>query len=120
MGGMSHVLYIDDEPDILELAEIYFAEKGIKIHTAKDANAALKAYSENNFSVIISDARMPGLKGTELFHQLKTQHGFTGHFILVSGHYESHETDALPAGITLVLTKPIDFDELIGTVSKLL
>jgi len=117
---MSQVLYIDDEPDILELAEIYFAEKGITIHTAKDATAALKAYGEKKFSVIISDARMPGMKGTELFLRLRSDYGFTGHFILVSGHYEPHETDALPAGITLVLTKPIDFDELIGTVSKLL
>ncbi len=117
---MSQVLYIDDEPDILELAEIYFLEKGIKIQTAKDAQTALKLFNEKSFPIVISDARMPGMKGTELYQLLRSQHDFQGHFILVSGHYESHETDAVLAGITLVLTKPIDFDELINTVVDLL
>jgi len=117
---MPQVLYIDDEPDILELADIYFAERGIKIQTAKDAQEALKLIEQKPFLVVVSDARMPGMKGTDLYQRLCTQYDFKGHFILVSGHYESHETDSVPAGIALVLTKPIDFDELINTVSELL
>lgn len=117
---MPQVLYIDDEPDILELADIYFAERGIKIQTAHDADEALKLIEKKSYHIVVSDARMPGMKGTELYQRLCTEHGFKGHFILVSGHYESHETDAVPAGIALVLTKPIDFDELIGTVEALL
>ncbi len=117
---MPQVLYIDDEPDILELAEIYFAERGIKIQTATYALDAFKLYEENAFPVVVSDARMPGMKGTEVYQHLCSQYAFKGHFILVSGHYESHEKDAVPAGIALVFTKPIDFDELINTVIDLL
>ena len=117
---MPQVLYIDDEPDILELAEIYFAERGIQIQTARDALEAFNIYEQNAFPVVVSDARMPGMKGTEVYQRLCSQYAFKGHFILVSGHYESHETDAVPAGIALVLTKPIDFDELINTVIDLL
>jgi len=117
---MPQVLYIDDEPDILELADIYFAERGIKIQMARDAEEALKLFKNNSYRIVVSDARMPGMKGTELYERLCSHHGFNGHFILVSGHYESHDTDSVPAGIALVLTKPIDFDELIGKVEALL
>ena len=117
---MPQVLYIDDEPDILELAEIYFAERGISIQTAKDGLEALKLYEQKTFPIVVSDARMPGMKGTEVYQRLCSQYGFKGHFILVSGHYESHEKDTVSAGIAMVMTKPIDFDELINTVKDLL
>jgi CheY-like chemotaxis protein len=117
---MPQVLYIDDEPDILELAEIYFAEQGIEIQTARDAFEAFKIYEHQAFPVVVSDARMPGMKGTEVYQRLCSQYAFKGHFILVSGHYESNGKDAVPAGIALVLTKPIDFDELINRVIDLL
>lgn len=117
---MPQVLYIDDEPDILELAEIYFSESAIEIQVARNAQEAFRLFEQHTYPVVISDARMPGMKGAEVFQHLCAQYDFRGHFILVSGHYESYGKDALPAGITLVLTKPIDFDELIGTVRELL
>ena len=117
---MSLVLYIDDEPDILELAEIYFAEQGIKVHTAANAQNGLKLIEQNVYSVVISDARMPGLKGLELYELLRSSPHFKGHFILVSGHYGGEEDQGFPSGIAHVLTKPIDFDDLILKVRALL
>ena len=117
---MFDVLYIDDEPDILELALIYFADQGIGLHTANDGEEALKFIKSQKYKIIISDARMPGVKGLDLYKSLRDEHAYDGHFILVSGHYETHESHTLPAGITRVLTKPIDFDELIVIVKDLL
>jgi CheY-like chemotaxis protein len=117
---MPQVLYIDDEADILELAEIYFTERGISIQTAKDALEAFNIYEQHAFPVVVSDARMPGMNGTEVYLRLCSQYAFKGHFILVSGHYETYEKNTLPAGIAIVLTKPIDFDELIDRVIDLL
>jgi|GEM_PF-1415481 DNA-binding NtrC family response regulator len=113
---MQQVLYIDDEPDILELAEIYFADHKIGIKTAQNAEEALKYYAKTPFDVIVSDARMPGVKGTDLYQELVEKHQFKGHFIIVSGHFDGNETKNLPKGIALVLMKPIDFDDLIERV----
>lgn len=113
---MQQVLYIDDEPDILELAEIYFGDHNIGIKTALNAEEALKYYAETPFDVIISDARMPGVKGTDLYQELVDRYHFKGHFIIVSGHFDGTEQKTLPKGIALVLMKPIDFDDLIERV----
>ncbi len=117
---MSRVLYIDDEPDILELAEIYFTDHKIDIVTAVSAREALELYKKEPFKVIISDARMPGIMGVELYNELVEKHRFNGKFILVSGHYENDDTKNLPQGIDRVLTKPIDFDLLINQVQQYL
>jgi YesN/AraC family two-component response regulator len=117
---MQQVLYIDDEPDILELAEIYFADHKISIKTAQNAQEALDLYVQTPFDVIISDARMPGVKGAELYQELVDKFHFKGHFIIVSGHFDGNEQKTLPKGIALVLMKPIDFDDLIERVRSYL
>lgn len=117
---MSLVLYIDDEPDILELAEIYFAEQGIQVHTACNGQDGLDLMAKNTYAVIISDARMPGLKGPELYDVLRNRMGYKGHFILVSGHYNDEDDRGMSPGISYVLTKPIDFDDLITKVRELI
>ncbi|MFP5458956.1 MAG: response regulator [Bacteriovoracia bacterium] len=109
---MKPILYIDDEQDILELAEIYFADLGLPIQTAASAEEGLKLFDRIQHDIIISDARMPGVKGVDLFQTLVTERGFTGKFIIVSGHCESQLSSSLPVGITMVLAKPIDFEEL--------
>lgn len=117
---MQQVLYIDDEPDILELAEINFTDHSIPIRTAQNAEEALKYYAEMPFNVIVSDARMPGVKGVDLYQELVEKFHFKGHFIIVSGHFDANEAKNLPQGIALVLMKPIDFDDLIERVRTFL
>lgn len=109
---MKPILYIDDERDILELAEIFFTDHGLPIQTAASAEEGLRLFDQVRHDVVISDARMPGTKGVDLFQTLVRDRGFTGKFVIVSGHYESQVSAALPPGIALFLSKPIDFEEL--------
>jgi len=117
---MAQVLYVDDETDILELVEIHFADKAIPIVTANSALEAEKLVSSHPIKVIISDARMPEIKGTELYLKLKREKNYQGHFILVSGHIEPLAKEVTTQGVSIVLPKPIDFEELIGHVRRLL
>jgi DNA-binding response OmpR family regulator len=114
-----NILYIDDETDILDLAEIYFGEQEFNITTAMSATEALPLIKESYFDVIISDAQMPFSSGIELFENLQEQKLRYGSFILVSGHYDLAEKESLPSGILMVMTKPIDFDELIAKIRSL-
>lgn len=112
MNEQASILYVDDEPDILELVGLQFAENQVRIMTARNAQEAMEMCRRHRFRVVISDARMPGMKGVEFYHELQRSGFFHGHFILVSGHYDAHQPHGVPAGISKVLTKPIDFDEL--------
>ncbi len=65
------ILFVDDEPYILEVAEILFAEQGINILTASNAKEALEKIRKNEIAVLVSDNCMPGMKGIEMLSQVK-------------------------------------------------
>jgi CheY-like chemotaxis protein len=59
--GHESVLIVDDEIDLLELAEKLFTELGYKTHTAESGAQALDILKTNHdFDLIFSDVVMPG------------------------------------------------------------
>ncbi|MDW8466764.1 MAG: response regulator [Chloroherpetonaceae bacterium] len=60
------ILFVDDEPQVLEaLAQLF--DMRYEVHTALGGEAAIAALERlPNLAVIVSDQRMPGIKGTEV------------------------------------------------------
>jgi len=113
----ARVLYIDDEVDLLELAASFFEEDNLPIETCSDFNQALDLIRNHQFDIIISDAKMPTGSGHELFALIKKENLFHGKSILVTGHLEESEQEV---NYDLIIYKPIQFQDLIDTVKKML
>lgn len=64
------VLVIDDEESILQLTREVLRAEGHRVETADGGAAALSLISQNHYDVIISDWKMPGLNGINLFQEL--------------------------------------------------
>jgi len=59
--GYEHVLIVDDEVDLLELASDYLIDLGYQTYKAENAKEALKILEENNsIDLLFSDVVMPG------------------------------------------------------------
>jgi DNA-binding NtrC family response regulator len=68
------IAIVDDEPDILKLFQDFLSKiKGISIFTFTDPLMALEhvRMNKNEYVVVISDLRMPGLDGLELVKVIK-------------------------------------------------
>lgn len=68
------VLYIDDEPDILEQAEIFLekADDSLDVKTCRSGQKALDLIKEaEDFEVIVSDYKMTGLDGLDLLERIR-------------------------------------------------
>jgi PAS domain S-box-containing protein len=80
------VLYVDDEPSLLEIASIYLAEiyPDLVCETAISAQIALALVQEKHFDAIVSDYQMPGMDGIELLKALR-EAGNTIPFIIFTG-----------------------------------
>ena len=60
---MDAILVADDEPGIrTSLAEV-LRDAGYRVEAAADGGAALEALEKNDFSVVVTDLRMPGADG---------------------------------------------------------
>jgi len=80
------VLYVDDEPSLLEIASIYLAETypDIVCETAISAHIALDLVREKHFDAIVSDYQMPGMDGIAFLNALRDA-GDTTPFIIFTG-----------------------------------
>lgn len=60
-----HVLFVDDEENILKSMERIFHSSPFELHFAPSGEEALKIIQEQEMSVIISDMKMPGMSGVD-------------------------------------------------------
>ena len=122
LGRGEHILYVDDEASLVNLAERYLARLGYRVtgHTrAADAVAAFRA-DPQAFDLVITDSNMPGMSGTDVAKQILTLRPGTP-VVLTSGYLRPAEIEQARAlGIREVILKPNTIDELGPAVRRLL
>ncbi len=65
------VLVIDDEPDILDLAQIALESGGFEVVVASSGEEALPLITKKNPDLLLIDVILPGISGLELCRRLK-------------------------------------------------
>ncbi|NLV27950.1 MAG: response regulator [Methanomicrobiales archaeon] len=69
---MFSVLYVDDEPALLEIGKLFLEKKGeITIHLAESAKNAITILQNLDVDVIISDYDMPDMNGIEFLKYIR-------------------------------------------------
>ncbi len=94
--------------------------EGYQIDVANDGLAALEAIHRRSYDLAILDYQMPGMDGVELcqrIHELKPELAaiFLTAFATINTVYP-----AIGAGAERVLSKPVDFRELLPLVEELI
>ena len=69
-GAGVNVLFVDDEPSLRRVAQRYLARLGHHVELAANGEEALQLLKTRRFDVIVTDLRMPGLGGEELYERL--------------------------------------------------
>jgi response regulator RpfG family c-di-GMP phosphodiesterase len=64
------VLFVDDEPHILESLKELFSRR-YKVFTSTSGEEALEIVKNNNIAIVMSDQRMPGMKGVEVLRAVR-------------------------------------------------
>jgi two-component system response regulator PilR (NtrC family) len=114
------ILVADDEPGVREsLAEI-LRDAGHDAKTAADGRAALAALEEQDFAVIITDLRMPGADGLEVIKRAREIAPQTLAIVMTAHGSVDTAVEALRAGASDYILKPVLFDDLLAKVERLL
>ena len=117
---MDAILVADDEPSIrTSLAEM-LRDAGYRVETAADGAAALAALEKNDFSVIVSDLRMPGADGLTVLRRAREISPQT--IVILMTAHASIDTaiEALRQGAMDYVLKPVIFDDLLGKIARAL
>lgn len=114
------VLIVDDEKVIRDSLEVLLKDEGYKAETAPDGEEALRKIKENNYDIIITDIKMPKIDGIELMQQAKNISPDS--FFIIMTAYASVNTaiEALRQGAYDYLIKPVEFDDVILRLKRLI
>jgi len=82
---MIPVLYVDDEPALLDLTKMFLERMGnMSVDVADSAQKALAMMEARRYDVIVSDYQMPGMDGIALLREIRRK-GNTIPFIIFTG-----------------------------------
>ena len=117
------VLYVDDEPALLELGKIFIESQGnFLVQTASGSKEALHMMDGNAFDAVVSDYQMPEMDGLEFLKQVRRS-GNNIPFIIFTGRVrEEVAIEALNSGADFYLQKGgnprAQFAELINMINQ--
>ena len=115
------VLVIDDELDMLMLLRMIIEDNtGYEVETTNNPSEGLKLLTEKDFDLVITDLKMPGMDGMELFDECKDIRPDIPVIIITA--YGSLETadEALKKGVADFITKPFRKDSILFTIKRVL
>ena len=114
------ILIVDDNPVNSKLIRVLLAGEGYDVHTAGDADEALRVLKNLSPQLILMDVQLPGIDGLELTCRLKADPATRDIKILGLTAYamKGDREKILAAGCDGYLSKPVNVRELIGTVRQ--
>lgn len=116
----STLLFIDDEPQLLEVFRKYYSQKNYRVLTARSGQEGLKVASREKPDLIVMDIRMPKMDGIQTLEKLRKKDKKTK-VIMLTG-YGTADTVRTTAdlGVSDFMGKPFDLEALLRAIQEAL
>jgi two-component system response regulator CpxR len=113
------VLMIDDDIELCELIQEFFAAKSIRLLAIHDGRRGLAEAFDGKYDLILLDVMLPGLDGFELLRQFRRRSDVPI-IMLTARTAKVDRVMGLEAGADDYLPKPFDPDELVARIRAVL
>lgn len=121
---MPRILSVEDDPDLQHLLSLALQGQGYEIHYAFTGKEGYEKVLSLNPDLLITDMMLPMLNGVELIKLIKAHKTARDIPIIVMTSYSDHasfvESAIKPLGIVEYLRKPVQIDELIRLIRRVL
>lgn len=117
--GNITIFVVDDEPVLLELAEVILKPMGWKVRTFRDPEMALREFPEVRPEIVITDYAMGRMSGMDLIRECRRINP-QQKMILLSGTVDEQVFAEAPVKPNRFMTKPYQIQELCDCIRSLL
>ena len=116
------ILLVEDEPVIGRLFKRILNDEGFDVDFVQDGRIAVEAANNKHYDLCVSDIRLPGITGIQLYEMLKANHPqLSLHMIFITGDTMNDNVQLfLQESGMPCLVKPFNPEDLITTVKGLL
>jgi two-component system, OmpR family, KDP operon response regulator KdpE len=115
MPDPSHILVVDDEPQITRVLRTSLSAQGYDIRVANSGEMALEIMKDWSPNLIITDLSMPSVDGIQLCRRVRASSQIPI-IVLSVREKEQQKVEALDAGADDYVTKPFGMNELLARV----
>ena len=115
------VMIIEDEPDAADLFAEMMRLNGYRVLKTYSGTPAMALVEQEKPDLIILDIMMPGLSGLDVLRYLRAHPDFGSTPVVVVSARASQDaiSEAMTAGATVYLTKPVSYTDLKNAVDGL-
>ena len=112
-----NIIIVDDEPNALKILHAILTDEGYKVTQASSAELATK-YLHAGFDAVISDLKMPGMDGIQLFNHISSDYPDIPVIFLTAYGTVDSAVKAMTDGAYYYFVKPPDYNSLKNILSR--
>src|SRR6201984_810111 len=112
------ILVVEDEVKMRRLIELELAAQGFRAQTVADAETALKLVNANQFDLIVTDLKLPGMSGIEFLQTVKRANAAIPIIIMTAFGTVESAVEAMKIGASDYVLKPFSLAELVLVIRK--
>lgn len=114
------ILWIDDEIDLLRPHALFLEKKGYETTMINNATDALELIPSEKFSAVLIDENMPGMSGLEALQKIKEIKPQLPIIMITKNEEEHIMEEAIGAHIADYLIKPVNPNQILLSLKKIL
>ena len=120
MRALHKVLVVDDDPVVGKSFDRVLSDKGYAVITVRNGEEALRKLEAEQYDVVFTDIRMPGMNGLEVAERVKAKRPWLPVVIVTGYGTPAAEARAGTAGVSGFLHKPLSPEMIEGSAHKAL
>ena len=113
-----HILWVDDEIDLLKPHIVFLEKKNYKVSTCNNGADAIDMVQEENFDIVLLDENMPGISGLETLSEIKSKNANLPIIMITKSEEEYIMEDAIGNKIADYLIKPVNPNQILLSLKK--
>lgn len=114
------ILFVEDDPNIIDVLEIHLKDLGYQVDRAEDGEMGLNKAQSNHYALVILDLMLPKLGGLEVCQKIRAGNKALPILMLTARNEEMDKVLGLEFGADDYITKPFSIREFIARVKAIL
>lgn len=114
------VLVVDDEEAVRNVVAMELARAEYDVETADNGAAAVERLREQNYDLLITDLKMPGMDGLTVIREARRQSSGIAIVIITGYSTEASAIEAINLGVSGYLTKPFRLPRIVTVAARAL
>jgi DNA-binding NtrC family response regulator len=112
------ILIVEDEAKMRRLLELQLADEGFHATTAPDAESGLQLLQKDQFDLVVTDFKLPGMTGLEFLQAVKRANAAIPVIIMTAYGTVESAVEAMKIGASDYVLKPFSLAELVLVIRK--